>query len=139
MPEMTVCRPRQPSLIPGTRPVGGFGQLLEQFALRLFLGCIGAWRQTLLESWLRPCVKGFLFGFGLGGGSLVFVDEPSESVAALDRPGCRSWRRVGCLKPTGAVGPLVVVVLDVVAQAVIAIVDHYGTRNIDAGGTGRTE
>lgn len=45
----------------------------------------------------RHGVRVSLFGFGLGGGALVFVDGPSESVAALDRAGCRSWRRIGCL------------------------------------------
>ena len=40
--------------------------------------------------------------FGSGGRALVFVDQSSESVVALDRPGSRPGWWVGCLEPVGA-------------------------------------
>jgi hypothetical protein len=50
----------------------------------------------------------------------VLVDEASESVAALDRFDPRSRRGVGGLEPAAAVRPLVVVVLQVLAQDAVA-------------------
>jgi hypothetical protein len=47
---------------------------------------------------------------------LVFVDQSSESVVALDRAGGASWRRAGCLEAASAVRLLVVVVLEVLVE-----------------------
>ena len=68
---------------------------------------------------------------------MVFVDQASEPVAAFDRAGCLSWCRVGCLEPLAPVGPLVVVVPEVLAEDALEVALVSDQEPVEALGADR--